>query len=117
MMRLNAKELWKLEARFISNHTSVNNPFSNRTATSIPANAQSSSGKKEMIIGPLRVLPGRLSVSRTFGDIEAKIEKRGGNRNVIIAVPEIKSFRIVDDHDFIVLASKNIYGFIMGECR
>jgi protein phosphatase 2C family protein 2/3 len=39
-------------------------------------------------------LPGRLSVSRTFGDLEAKIEKRGGNRNVVVAIPEIKSFRI-----------------------
>jgi len=26
-----------------------------------------------MVIGPLRVLPGRLSVSRTFGDAEAKL--------------------------------------------
>jgi len=25
------------------------------------------------------VLPGRLSVSRTFGDIEAKLERFGGN--------------------------------------
>ena len=37
-----------------------------------------------MILGPLRVFPGRLSVSRTFGDIEAKMEKFGGNSNVII---------------------------------
>lgn len=28
----------------------------------------------EQIIGPIRVMPGRLSVSRTFGDIEAKLE-------------------------------------------
>jgi protein phosphatase 2C family protein 2/3 len=52
------------------------------------------------------VLPGRLSVCRTFGDLEAKIEKRGGNPNVVIAVPDIKSFRITNEHDFIVLASK-----------
>ena len=31
-----------------------------------------------MLYGPYRVLPGRLSVSRTFGDIEAKFEKFGG---------------------------------------
>jgi protein phosphatase 2C family protein 2/3 len=62
-------------------------------------------------------LPGRLSVSRTFGDIEAKIERRGGNRNVVIAVPEIKSFRISEEHDFIVLASKlyNVYIYIIGD--
>ena len=48
-------------------------------------------------------------MSRTFGDLEAKIDKRKGNKNVVIAVPEIKSFRITDDHDFIVLASDGIY--------
>ena len=38
---------------------------------------QGCSGPEEdaqIILGPLRVLPGRLSVSRTFGDIEAKLE-------------------------------------------
>ena len=43
-----------------------------------------------MIYGPFRVFPGRLSVSRTFGDIEAKLEKFGGNPNVVISKPEIK---------------------------
>lgn len=31
------------------------------------------------------MLPGRLSVSRTFGDIEAKLEKFGGKSGVVIA--------------------------------
>lgn len=57
----------------------------------------------------MRVFPGRLSVSRTFGDIEAKLEKLGGNPNVVVSEPEIKSFRITDDHDFIVIASDGIY--------
>lgn len=57
-------------------------------------------------MGPLRVFPGRLSVSRTFGDIEAKLEKFEGNPLVVVSEPEIKSFKITDDHDFIVLASK-----------
>jgi protein phosphatase 2C family protein 2/3 len=60
-------------------------------------------------VGPLRVLPGRLSVSRTFGDAEAKLTKFGGNPNVVIPFPEIKSFRITKEHDFIVLASDGIY--------
>ena len=49
---------------------------------------------------------------RTFGDIDAKIEKRGGNPNVVVAIPEIKSFRITDEHDFIVIASKTIHSYI-----
>jgi protein phosphatase 2C family protein 2/3 len=40
--------------------------------------------------GPVRVFPGRLSVSRTFGDIEAKLEKFKGLPNVVIATPEVK---------------------------
>jgi protein phosphatase 2C family protein 2/3 len=32
-----------------------------------------------------------------------------GNPNVIIAVPEIKSFKIGADHDFIIMASDGIF--------
>jgi len=37
--------------------------------------------------GPLRVFPGRLSVSRTFGDIEAKVEELGGLPKVVVCDP------------------------------
>jgi hypothetical protein len=40
---------------------------------------------EQIVLGPFRVLPGRLSVSRTFGDIEGKLEKYGGLEGVIIA--------------------------------
>jgi protein phosphatase 2C family protein 2/3 len=46
------------------------------------------------IPGPFRINPGKLSVSRSFGDIEAKLEKYGGNPKVLIAKPEITSFEI-----------------------
>ena len=52
------------------------------------------------------MFPGRLSVSRTFGDIEAKRTKYGGNPRVIIAEPEIKAFKITSNLDFILLACK-----------
>ena len=42
--------------------------------------------------GPLRVLPGRLSVARTFGDPEAKLPALNGNPNCVIHNPDIKSF-------------------------
>ena len=54
-------------------------------------------------------MPGRLSVSRTFGDLEAKIEKFNGNPNVVISAPDIKSFKVTGEHDFIGLASDGIY--------
>lgn len=41
----------------------------------------------ETLLGPFRIMPGRLSVSRSFGDIEAKMERYGGNPNVLIAKP------------------------------
>ena len=41
----------------------------------------------EVVSGPLRVFPGKLSVSRTFGDIEAKDERFGGNNKVVVAEP------------------------------
>jgi protein phosphatase PTC2/3 len=61
-----------------------------------------------VIVGPLRVLPGRLSVSRTFGDIEAKLERFGGNPGVVVAEPEIKCFKIQPEHDFVLLASISV---------
>ena len=40
-------------------------------------------------VGPFRVNPGRLSISRAFGDLQAKDFKYGGNPNVVISEPEI----------------------------
>lgn len=65
-----------------------------------------------IIYGPYRVFPGRLSVSRTFGDIEAKREKYGGNPNVVIATPDIKEFEINDKMDFIILGCKYFVLFL-----
>lgn len=45
-------------------------------------------------------------VTRTFGDIEAKLPKHGGNPNVVVAIPDIKEFDIDEDFDFIMLASR-----------
>ena len=59
--------------------------------------------------GPLRVFPGRLSVSKTFGDIEAKRPKYGGNPNVIVCEPDIKSFKIQDNFDFIMIGCDGIF--------
>lgn len=65
--------------------------------------------KANVYFGPQRVLPGRLSVSRTFGDPEAKLPKYGGNPNVVVAKPDIASFQIASDHDFIAMGSDGIF--------
>ena len=63
----------------------------------------------EKITGPYRVLPGRLSVSRSFGDIEAKNAEFGGNPLVLLSIPDIKAFKLHPEYDFIVLASDGIF--------
>jgi protein phosphatase PTC2/3 len=45
-----------------------------------------------VVLGPYRIDPGKLSVSRSFGDIEAKLPKYEGNPKVLIARPEITFF-------------------------
>lgn len=62
-----------------------------------------------LIVGPHRVFPGRLSVSRTIGDIEAKAVKYGGNPRVVIPTPDIKCFKIRNNYDFIILACDGVF--------
>ena len=64
---------------------------------------------------PWRVLPGRLSVSRTFGDIEAKDEKFGGMKNVVVALPDIKELEINDEYNFIVIGCDGIFDVLTNE--
>lgn len=63
----------------------------------------------QMIIGPHRVFPGRLSVSRTIGDIEAKDPRYGGNPMCVIPTPDIKCFKIRNNYDFIVLGCDGVF--------
>ena len=65
--------------------------------------------KEEIVNGPYRVFPGRLSVSRTIGDFEAKLIKTGGNPKVIIAEPEVYQFKIEDEDDFVVLGCDGVF--------
>jgi protein phosphatase 2C family protein 2/3 len=55
------------------------------------------------------VFPGRLSVSRTIGDIEAKLTKLGGNPNVVVPTPDIKCFKIRNNYDFIILCCDGVF--------
>lgn len=67
------------------------------------------------ILGPFRVFPGRLSVSRTFGDCMAKMEKYGGNSKCIIADPDIFTVPIDNELDFILIGSDGIFDKISTE--
>ena len=64
----------------------------------------------KILIGPYRVIPGRLSVCRTIGDAESKIKKFGGNANVIISTPDIFYYDLKKDNlDFFILGCDGIY--------
>lgn len=65
--------------------------------------------------GPFRVSPGRLSVSRTLGDIEIKKEKYGGNKNIIIPNPDITVFEGVGKGKFLVLGCDGIFDVLSNE--
>lgn len=75
----------------------------------IPDLSPQGKGQMQLIVGPHRVFPGRLSVSRTFGDIEAKLTKLGGNPKVVIPTPDIKCFKIRNNYDFICIACDGIF--------
>ena len=66
--------------------------------------------KNKILLGPYRVFPGRLSVSRTVGDAEGKIPILGGNPDVIICKPDIYKFNITEnDIDYFILGCDGIY--------
>jgi serine/threonine protein phosphatase PrpC len=77
--------------------------------TATVASAGDQHNLPEIIIGPIRVFPGRLSVSRTFGDTEAKIPSKGGNPDVVVWTPDIWSFRLDSRHDYVVLGCDGIF--------
>ena len=70
----------------------------------------------QILLGPYRVLPGRLSVSRTIGDVEAKKVQFGGNPKVIVPYPDIYCYDLnKDDIDFIILGCDGIYDQISSD--
>ena len=88
--------------RFSNHNKNYNNNLNNRININ-------NDNKNSSVVGPLRVSPGKLSVSRTIGDIEAKDRKYGGNPNVIISIPEIKYFDNTDKNDFILIFCDGVY--------
>ena len=69
-----------------------------------------------ILLGPHRVFPGSLSVSRTVGDAASKISALGGNPKVVISEPDIYCFELSkEDIDFIILGCDGIYDQLTSE--
>ena len=60
-------------------------------------------------MGPYRVNPGRLSVSRTFGDLEAKHPEVGGMPGVVVCDPDVFHIPYTPDLDFLFLGCDGIF--------
>lgn len=67
-----------------------------------------------LIFGPWRVKPGGLSVSRTFGDVESKMQSLGGLVGTVICEPETLSFTY-EDIDFLVIGCDGIFDKLTNE--
>ena len=90
-------KIYKTEYEYRNKNTSFNSLNNRKAYNNIKNNNNISNNnrinlinnKKSSVIGPLRVSPGKLSVSRTIRDIEAKDPKFRGNSNVINLIVEM----------------------------
>ena len=79
-----------------------------RNETVFNDNYQNENNK--ILLGPYRVNPGKLSVSRTIGDARAKLANLGGIPNIISPEPDIYVFDFYkDDIDYFILGCDGIY--------
>ena len=100
---LNGGKIYQTQTNL--NQNEENNEFiDNEEITNIENNTNL------ILIGPYRVSPGNLSVSRTIGDPYAKLTNFGGNPKVVISEPDIYCFDLnKDDIDFLILGCDGIY--------
>ena len=98
--------------RIISNGGKI---YQTQTPTKLLTATSDQNTPNQILLGPYRVLPGRLSVSRTIGDAEAKLPEFGGLHGVVIAQPEITYFCIDDEIDFLMMGCDGIFDQLSNE--
>ncbi|CDW85415.1 protein phosphatase 2c containing protein [Stylonychia lemnae] len=77
---------------------------------------QSEKEKNNPYVGPYRVFPGKLSVTRTFGDIEAKFAEFGGKEGIVVSEPDITEIKNGGDEvDFILIGSDGVFDKLTNE--
>ena len=83
--------------------------------TEVPE-SEDSDDEENPFVGPYRCFPGRLSVCRTFGDCEAKLEHLGGIKGVVTCEPEIiHDADGVDSLDYVLIGSDGIFDKIKND--
>jgi protein phosphatase 2C family protein 2/3 len=64
----------------------------------------------------MRIIPGRLSVSRAFGDKDAKLNDYGENNNILICTPEIVNINLRNQKvDFLIMGCDGIFEYLTNE--
>jgi protein phosphatase 2C family protein 2/3 len=56
-----------------------------------------------------RIYPGGLTLTRTFGHIDAKSKVFGGSPKVILSHPDVHYFKLTQEHDFILIGSSGTF--------
>lgn len=70
---------------------------------------ESTSTEDDYILGPYRVYPGKLSVTRCFGNAKIKNSTSG----IFLTDPEINKYDITDDFDFIFIGCDGVYDHLL----
>lgn len=81
-------------------------PKINRTQSMSNMNKKSVSPKENLVY---RIQPSTLAVSRTIGDVSAKLSIFGGIPNSVISTPDIKSYELGSNIDFILIGCDGIF--------
>ena len=70
--------------------------------------------EEKIVKGPIRVFPGRLTISRAFGDLKAKNEDFGGRSGVLIVEPDCYEYD-TEFVDFVVIGSDGLFESLKNE--
>ena len=95
-----------------SNETEIYNVSSHKDFLKIDRIPEDAGNR---VFGPWRVKPGGLSVSRTFGDIEAKVADLGGLKHVISCEPEVHVVPFTPELDYVLLGCDGIFDTLTNE--
>jgi protein phosphatase PTC2/3 len=59
--------------------------------------------------GAYKVSPWNLTITRSLGNADAKIEKFGGNNRIIVPTPDVCGFKIKSEFDFLLMCSSAVF--------
>ena len=95
-----------------SNSISILNQIHSISNTNELERVKLNGGEIVNINNNIKINPGALKITRSIGDIESKFPQFGGKINVISNRPDIISFKIKNEMDFIFLCNNEINNYL-----